>query len=224
MKFLGPPSSGSRAAETFARNRGGQYIRARNGRGGTGDTTFGTLAGLWQSTLTDAQRFAWNLFAAERSVTGKLGQTVQLSGWQWFCKVNRSLLTIGPGLQADPPDGIAGSPPVSPCVLVDVTFTLTQAHMHVESRTPASLTFVVDSTGIVSSGTMSAPGRGHYWSELFVCSGTAVASPTDFSTGTSWFLKYGAAPTSGQVVFFGIRCLDVLKFWQRRQVFRFVAP
>lgn len=224
MKFLGPPSSGSRASETFSRNRGGQYVRARNGRGGLGDSQFATLAGLWQSTLTDSQRFAWNAFAEGREVQGKLGQTISLSGWQWFCRVNRSLLTIGPGLRADPPDGLVGSPPVSSCVLAGCSFVAGQLHVQVSSQITSSLTFVVDTTGVVSSGTMSPPGRGHYWRELFVVSGTAVASPSDWSTGAAWFLMFGAAPAIGQVAFFGIRCLDRLMFWQRRQVFRYVAP
>lgn len=224
MKYLGEPRSGSIASDTYAHNRGGQYVRVRVGRGGPGDAFFATLPALWETTLTDAQRQAWVLFARGRMVAGKLGQVIELTGFQWFVRVNRSLLSIGPGLRADPPDLLPTSPPQLEPLLIGASFVAGQAHLEVTGAVPSAWLFAVDSTGIVSAGTMSAPGRGHYWRILTISSAVASSVPVDVSTGAAWFGQYGAPPVTGDVAFFGIRPMGPLMCWGARQVFRYVSP
>ena len=82
MKFLGPPSSGSIAATTFAHTRGGQYTRARNGRGGTGMPAMASAVAAWQALTLDEQR-AWSMYSDQRPRAGRLGPRT-LAGYNAF--------------------------------------------------------------------------------------------------------------------------------------------
>jgi len=93
--------SGSLAGNTFARNRYGNYVRAR-----TKPTNPKTalqqavrsavqiLTTRWGQTLTDVQRTAWNLYASSVSMKNRLGETVKLSGFNHYIRSNATLMTI----------------------------------------------------------------------------------------------------------------------------------
>lgn len=46
------------------------------------------LSGAWASTLTDAQRSAWNAYAAAVTKTNGFGDQIHVSGANWFCGNN----------------------------------------------------------------------------------------------------------------------------------------
>lgn len=70
-----------------------------------------TTSRAWAS-LSDANRLAWNAYAAAHPVSNSFGQQVTLSGFNWFCKLTCNLLESG-GAQVDTapttsaPSGIA---------------------------------------------------------------------------------------------------------------------
>ena len=94
--------SGSLAGNTHARNRYGNYIRARtkpiNPNTGKQQVVRGllaTLTAVWSQTLTDAQRIAWNLYASSVAMKNKLGETVHLSGFNHYLRSNVALMQAG---------------------------------------------------------------------------------------------------------------------------------
>ncbi len=87
--------SGSIAGNTFARNRYGNYVRARtkptNPNTAAQVAVRASLAQLtvrWSQTLTAGQRTAWNLYAANVVMTNKLGESMNLSGFNHYIRSN----------------------------------------------------------------------------------------------------------------------------------------
>jgi len=98
--------SGSMAGNTFARNRSGNYLRARTKpiNPNTSSPLFGVdktdgnqniirsaMAALtvrWSATLTADQRTAWNLYAASVSMKNKLGEAINLTGFNHYLRSN----------------------------------------------------------------------------------------------------------------------------------------
>ena len=94
--------SGSMAGNTFARNRYGNYVRARTkpinpqtSRQGAVRAVIQLLTTRWSQTITPTQRTAWNLYADSVSMKNKLGEVIKLSGFNHFIRSNSSLLRIG---------------------------------------------------------------------------------------------------------------------------------
>lgn len=94
--------SGSIAGNTFARNRYGNYVRARtkptNPNTGRQQAIRGFMANLttrWAQTLTAAQRTAWNLYGSNVNMLNKLGETIQLSGFNHYIRSNMWRLDLG---------------------------------------------------------------------------------------------------------------------------------
>jgi len=87
--------SGSIAGNTFARNRYGNYVRARTKPTNPSSvrqikmrSILSTLTTRWSQTLSAAQRTAWQLYADSVAMVNKLGETVFLSGFNHFIRSN----------------------------------------------------------------------------------------------------------------------------------------
>lgn len=87
--------SGSMAGNTYARNRYGNYVRARtkpvNPNSNDQNAVRAALAMLterWIETLTAVQRTAWNLYASNVAMKNRLGETVNLSGFNHYIRSN----------------------------------------------------------------------------------------------------------------------------------------
>jgi len=87
--------SGSIAGTTHARNRYGNYVRARTKPINPNTalqvavrTALSELTARWSQTLTAAQRTAWNLYASSVAMKNKLGETVYLSGFNHYIRSN----------------------------------------------------------------------------------------------------------------------------------------
>lgn len=83
--------SGKIGGNVYARNRGGMYVRtwAKPVQPDTPLQTavksyMGAAVGVWTNTLTQAQRDAWTLYAANTPVVNRLGDTVYLTGQNHF--------------------------------------------------------------------------------------------------------------------------------------------
>lgn len=91
-------ASGSLGGITFAHNKGGMYTRARSIPTNP-QTAFQAevrnamtaSVNRWTSVLTAAQRLKWNIYGENTPTTNKLGDTITLSGQQWYnaCNVTR---------------------------------------------------------------------------------------------------------------------------------------
>lgn len=93
--------SGSIAGDTHARNRFGNYIRARtkpvnpnSSRQQKMRAILGQLTTRWAQTLTDAQRTAWNLYGDSVNMLNRLGEVVHLTGMNHFIRSNSPILDV----------------------------------------------------------------------------------------------------------------------------------
>lgn len=108
--IFGSAASGSTGSKTASRNRGGQYLRNRaiptnpnSARQANVREGLGTLTPQWSSTLTEDQRAAWNLYAANVPVVDVLGATIKLSGINMFVRANAPRLQAGFDVILDAP-------------------------------------------------------------------------------------------------------------------------
>lgn len=89
-------ASGSIAGVTYSRAKGGTLYRRARAIPVNPDTTFQTqvrsaltsLVNSWISVVTAAQRTAWNTYGQNVLVTNKLGDSVALSGQNWYIAAN----------------------------------------------------------------------------------------------------------------------------------------
>lgn len=94
--------TGSIAGNTYARNRYGNYVRARtkptNPKTSLQTAVRNAMAAIttrWSAILTGAQRTAWNLYGSSVAMKNKLGEAVELSGFNQFIRSNVPLIQIG---------------------------------------------------------------------------------------------------------------------------------
>lgn len=94
--------SGSIAGNTFARNRSGNYVRARttpvNPQSALQTAVRASIAFLtaaWSQTLTALQRAAWNNYADNVAMKNRLGETIYLSGFNHFIRSNVLIKVYG---------------------------------------------------------------------------------------------------------------------------------
>lgn len=132
--------SGSIGANTFARNRSGNYVRARTSpvnpntaRQVAVRSAIATLTVRWSSTLTAVQRTAWNLYAESVNMLNRLGETILLSGFNHYIRSNVTRET-GPTVLID--DG----PTIFELPAHDPTFAVTA------SEATQQLTITFDAT------------------------------------------------------------------------------
>lgn len=113
--------SGSIAGNTFARNRFGNYVRARtkpinpkSSRQTTARTIIMYLAEYWRGVgMSDAKREAWETYANGVAWKNKLGETVKLTGFNMFIRANAAILHLDGTIVTDGPPDI-GLPPGDP--------------------------------------------------------------------------------------------------------------
>ena len=87
--------SGSLGGNTYARNRFGNYVRARTtpvnpntARQIAIRAALAELTARWSATVTAAQRTAWDLYAASVAMKNKLGETIYLTGFNHYIRSN----------------------------------------------------------------------------------------------------------------------------------------
>lgn len=95
--------SGSIAGDTHARNKYGNYIRARttpvnpnSARQTACRARIQLLSEAWSDELSNANRIAWAAYAAAVAWNNKLGETIKLSGFNHFVRSNAAYLQVTP--------------------------------------------------------------------------------------------------------------------------------
>lgn len=93
--------AGKIGGTVFARNRYGQYARGwakpvnpKTDRQTGARARIGMLGAAWALELTSEQRAGWNLYAANVAMKNRLGETMNISGFNQFCRTNGVLLAI----------------------------------------------------------------------------------------------------------------------------------
>ncbi len=98
----GGAASGAAGAMVASRAKTTQYLRARvtpvNPRSifqSAVRDSVKTLVGRWASVLTDEQRAAWNVYAANVSRTNRIGDSINITGIAWYVGNNTPRLQAG---------------------------------------------------------------------------------------------------------------------------------
>jgi len=186
--------SGSIAGNTFARNRYGNYTRARTkpvnpntAKQALVRAVMATLTTRWAQTLTANQRAAWNLYASEVAMTNRLGEVVHLTGFNhyirsnhWFTRMGRTLVDDGPTVfelpAQDPMMTVACSEATQ---LVTMTFDDAQAWC---SEDDAMLVILQSQGQNAQRNFFDGPWTGR--SAKVGASGVPVTSPQDYASIT----------------------------------------
>lgn len=100
--MLDVPQSGSIGGVTSSHNRAGQYQRSRRApvsptrtpKQSVARARFGAASALWQ-TMPAALQNAWTAFAAGYPVVDALGQSITLTGQQYFVGIQSQLQAVG---------------------------------------------------------------------------------------------------------------------------------
>jgi hypothetical protein len=104
MKFgsLATDVRGSVGGLTFSKNRFGHYVRGRvkpvnphSERQDNIRATMSSMRNIWDGTLTAEQRTAWNLYASKVSIQNKVGESVNATGYNQWCRTNVQLVYAG---------------------------------------------------------------------------------------------------------------------------------
>lgn len=118
--------SGKIGGTVFARNRGGSYARAHTvpinpatARQNFVRSNLADLAQLWTTTLTAAQRAAWELYASNVSINNRLGEARNLTGQNMYIRANTLLLDCGESRVDDGPTTFTVGPTITPTLVID---------------------------------------------------------------------------------------------------------
>ena len=111
---------GSHSGNTFARNKGGAYVKARvpgvkpnSNLQLARRTVIGQVSKYWSNNLSDAQRTAWTIYAQSHPVINRVGAPIILSGQQMFCKLSAQVIDNGNPIINTPPGAVAVGTPTS---------------------------------------------------------------------------------------------------------------
>jgi len=139
--------SGSIAGVVHARNRFGNYIRPRtkpvnphSSRQEAARTILSYLAEYWHSDLTAVQRGLWDTYAAAVSMKNRLGESINLTGFNHFIRSNAAQMAIGEAV-------IAAAPTTLSLPEKDTDLVVSE-----EDIAAQTFTFTCNTTGWVPNG------------------------------------------------------------------------
>lgn len=212
MLILTTPQSGSVAGVTSSRNRFGQYqrtraipVQPRTPKQTRNRALFTVNSSAWRG-LTDAQRTAWNDYAAQIIRSGRLGSSYSPTGASLF---TGAAIAIGElGTQSDAPVDL----PTYSLAIQSITYTDPtpgpEALVMTIGAANANNLLLVETSGPVSAGITSSAAIRRWQSlpssssnnekQYFVMTSTSVAILTEY--------KYlFPSPVAGQVIWFRVR-------------------
>lgn len=203
--------SGSVGGLTGSHNRGGMYFRGRaiptnpnTPRQQAVREDVGQLSNAWNNILTDAQRAAWNLYAANVPMVNPLGASTLRSGFNHYIRSNGPRLQAGlTRIDAAPVVFNLGSTPILDNLVADPGDTYT-----VLGQIPSPA--VITDQLLVWIGRPCSLGRTFFRGPYrfgsvtaFAVDGTAeptgVASPYAFSLGQRVFIRARVSLTDGRL-------------------------
>lgn len=118
--------SGSLGGMTAARAKGGAYLRNRSipvdpstARQNEVRMALSSLSQAWSNTLTDTQREAWDLYAAETELTNRIGEGINISGQAMYVRCNTPRVQAGLAVVNDGPTTF-GTPDVGQITLTSI--------------------------------------------------------------------------------------------------------
>lgn len=204
--MMGPNITGIRnsvAGQTFSQNKGGAYTKAKpiptNPRTAAQQAVranFATNSKQWSGQLTDDQRGAWNVFAANNPYNNVFGQSKQLSGMSMMMKLNQVLAQIGVAFLPDAPADLSVDALVMPSA---ATFTLLDTGISALGLTTAAQTADANAKYYIFSTPALAAGKKAGTSDYrFLGAYTATAAAVTINLTAKYLAVFGAVAAAGQ--------------------------
>jgi len=157
--------SGSLNGLTFSHNRYGSYLRNRStpvnpntARQQAARNAFAQAAVHWSGTLTEANRVAWNDYAAAVPVLNSIGQTVFLTGFAMFLRSASMAILAGETI-------VAAGPTVLTLPSVDGTMaaTVSEATQLISVAFDNTLDWANEDDATMYVSMMKPVGAGRYY-------------------------------------------------------------
>lgn len=197
------------AATVFTKNGAGAAIRNRVtpiNRRSTNQTTMrqrlASLSSQWRG-LTEVQRAGWNAASGSFPVQDNLGQTIFLTGAQFYNRCNANLLLIGAATISVAPNPTSFAILTAGASLPNDAGTFTQAFT--PTPVPAGFTLVIRATGPKSAG-ISAPSQ----SDFRFVQNVAAAGTSPANIFANYSALFGnMAGAGGQKVFTEMYLMEV---------------
>lgn len=152
---------GKVGSTVWSRNKGGAYTRfkvtpnnPRTVAQSLVRQNFSQLSKNWSGVLTDAQRDAWNAFAAANPVRDVFGNSIILTGLSTYVRMNQVLRQIGQPIITDPPTDYSVETLPNPGAITITTVSAAYAiNMHMDAGSPTMNTnFYVFATPPLAPG------------------------------------------------------------------------
>jgi hypothetical protein len=188
-----------------SRNRAGAYLRTKvtpvNPQTSAQSSVRNRLAGLSQgwSSLTAAQRDAWNSVVSDFAKTDIFGDLKNPSGFNLFCKLNANLLNVGESQISTPP-------------MVESVFALDELSIEAESGTQSlTVTFsgaipATDKVIVFATPPLSC-GKNFVKSEYRQIAVLDDSDTSPYDALTDYQNKFGSTGEEGQKIF--VKCVAV---------------
>lgn len=196
--------SGSIAGNVFARNKSGNYVRARtkpvnpqSPRQEAARTALSELVEHWHSVITSQQRGLWENYAAKVGMKNKLGETIHLSGFNHFVRANSVRLKVGGEIYPSGPTTLSLAPQDSDLTVTEeaiaaqtFTFTFDNTNWGAAEENKKAMLLYMGKPQLVSVQTYHGPFR--YMDHVDVTEGAAgtgdYVAPYSFAAGQKvWF-------------------------------------
>ena len=203
MAHIVAEARGSIAGTVFSKNTYGAYLRAKvtpvNPQTVAQQSSrnfMTTVAQTWRG-LTQLQRDLWNGSAVNFSRTNIFGDSVQLTGFNLFMRLNKNLLEIGGSQIANAPQ--PASVPGFESLSVVANTTLGTMDATFSPAIDASVSVQVFATAPLSAGKQFVKSE---FRKIAVLT-SADTSPEDLAA--AYIVKYGALPPVGSKIFIGFK-------------------
>ncbi len=203
--------SGSEAGTVHSHNKGGSYTRARtvptNPQTARQMQTRDILSNFskqWVNDLDQGQRDAWSVFATEHPVIDTLGQSIFLSGFQTYLKLNNRIATAGGTLINEPPLDLI----VTQLTTADPTFDVGIGNVEM-TFTPSPLEAAERLQIFCTPGI--SPGITYVKNKLRLIFSAFVATTSPFDFEAAWQAVFGALPPLGAKIVTMTRVIEETK-------------
>lgn len=163
MKFtpgpLGADFSGSIGSTTASRNRFGPYLRTKaipvnpnTVRQQSVRAAFATMVNLWTNILTQIQRDAWELWAANTPILGKDGSPINITGQNAYVRFNVIRQQVGQPRVDTAPLAFNNGNPVTDFIAID---GLTSGELQIDLAGTAMNVAIVTTGGASDDGDLA---------------------------------------------------------------------
>lgn len=187
----------------YSRNRSGPYIRRKTTptnpnttAQGVARSTLSDLSKQWGNVLTQSQRDAWNAFATAWPTTDVFGNSINITGQNYFISLNARLQNAGLPIFLDPPASLAVVPIPMDTVLTADHSTGSADFDQTAVGTPTTLLFYVWGAAPMSAGRI--PKKADYRYLGTIPHGTG-SYPQNISAGDIYNAKFGAYAAGSRI-------------------------